>query len=463
MIRHSRNGRVAFRRIGTTLLPLRTPPFGRLLASYTVNQLGDLVGLVALAVLVYRETGDALATSALFIAAQFLPAFAAPALTARVDQTALSRSLTLIYLAEALLFACLALLAEHFVLWLILFVTFVDGTLMLTARGLTRGAVNTVLQPGGLLRQGNGLLNMGFALASVFGAALGGLLVGSVGVTIALLVDAVSFVLVALVLATSGRLPAARTEREQFLTRIRDGFQHVRTNVVARALLSGEALAVMLFSLIVPIEVIYAKETLETTDAGFGLLLSAWCAGIVVGSLLYLALRGRSPLVMILTSTAAIGAAYLGMAAVSSLTAACLFSVLGGAGNGIQWVSVMTLLQERTPPDLQARITGLLESVSSAATGLGFLLGGVIVTVASPPVAYAISGAGVLVLVAIGTVWGIRRRGLAGPAGRRWESPGFPRTRDRFHEAADLSENPPADTMNEAEVPLSAPTDRNPG
>ena len=34
---------------------------------------------------------------------------------------------------------------------------------MLTARGLTRGAVNAVLAARGLLREGNALLNVGFA------------------------------------------------------------------------------------------------------------------------------------------------------------------------------------------------------------------------------------------------------------------------------------------------------------
>ncbi len=75
-------------------------------------------------------------------------------------------------------------------------------------------------------------------------------------------------------------------------------------------------------------------------------------------------------------SSLAIGAAYLGMAVSRELWLACAFSVVGGLGNGVQWVSVMTALQESTPDDLQARITGLLESLTSATTGVGFLLGG---------------------------------------------------------------------------------------
>ena len=80
---------------------------------------------------------------------------------------------------------------------------------------------------------------------------------------------------------------------------------------------------------------------------------------------------------LILLSTLAVGAGYLGMAGTRELWVACAFSVVGGAGNGIQWVAVLTALQEATPADLQARVTSLLESIGSAATGVGFLLGAI--------------------------------------------------------------------------------------
>ena len=122
----------------------------------------------------------------------------------------------------------------------------------------------------------------------------------------------------------------------------------------------------------------------------------------MLGSLIFIAVRRRSTAVLILSSTLAIGAGYLGMAVARELWVACAFSVIGGIGNGIQWVSVMTALQESTPQALQARVTGLLESIASAMTGVGFLIGGVITAVSSPPTAFAISGIGVVVLVAAG-------------------------------------------------------------
>lgn len=406
--------------IAQALAPLRVRPFARLLTSYTVNSIGDSLGIVALAILVYAKTRDPFATTALFIAAEFLPAFLAPVLTARVDQLSLRRVLPVIYLVEAGLFGLMAVVASDFVLTLILALTFADGVFMLTARGLTRGALNGVLAPEGLLREGNGLVNIGFAVSSVGGAALGGLLVQLLGVSTALAVDAASFAVIALLLATSRGLPAAHEEREPFLPRFREGLRFARTDRFARLLLVGQGIALVCFTIVVPIEIVYAKETLDTTDAGYGLLLSAWGAGIVLGSVVFVAVKSRSPFALVLVSTAAIGAAYLGMAATSSLGIACAFSVLGGAGNGVQWVAVMTALQEATPRDLQARITGLLESIASGMTGVGFVLGGLIVSLTSPPVAFTVSGAGVLVLVLFAS--------LSGPAAWRRQAEPTPAT-----------------------------------
>jgi len=316
-------------------------------------------------------------------------------------------------------FGLLALLAGSFSLVPVLALALIDGILMLTARGLSRGAVNFVLEPHGRLREGNGLLNVGFAVASVGGAALGGVLVSVTGVSAALWVDAASFAVIAILLGFSRHLPRAQSSREPIVARTRDGLRYARRHPLVRLLLTGEALAIMFFTLIVPIEIVYAEETLGTDEAGYGILLSSWGAGVVLGSLIFLIVRSRSATVLILLSTLAIGTAYLGMSVSRELWLACAFSVIGGLGNGIQWVSVMTALQESTPAELQARITGLLESIGSAMTGVGFLIGGIITAVFSPPTAFAVSGIGVVLLVIIGAPSTVRSPGPSAAARAR--------------------------------------------
>jgi transmembrane secretion effector len=385
------------------LAPLAVRPFGRLLSSYTLNELGDSVGIVALAVLVYDRTNAVAPTAAFFLAAKFVPALLAPALTAACDQAALRRILPVLYVVEALAFGALALIAHgEFVLVLVLALGLIDGAVALTARSLTRGAVAGVLQPAGLLQGGNALLNVGFAVSTVGGSALGGLLIAELGISTALLVDAASFLAIAILIALTRGLPAAQVEREPFKERFTSGLRFARSNTFVRLLLVGQAVALILFTLVIPIEVIYAKESLGTTSAGFGILLASWGAGIVVGSLIYLLVKRRSAVGLIVVSTAAVGVAYLGMAQADTLLVACLVSVVGGAGNGVQWISVVTALQEHTPTDYQARIVGLLESLGAAMPGVGYVLGGALVAIGSPRTAYAFAGAGVLVLVLSG-------------------------------------------------------------
>jgi MFS family permease len=388
------------------LEPLRVRPFGRLLGSYTVNDLGDSIGVVALSILVYDQTEAVAPTAGFFLIAKFLPALLATVLTAHLDRFGLRRTLPALYGIEAVVFALLAFLAadDRFFLPLVLLLGAIDGTLAITGRGLTRGAVAVLLQPRDLLSEGNALMNLGFAASSVFGAALAGLLISAFGVSVALLVDAASFLAIAAILLVRELPDPEHEDRTPWRERFMDGLEFARDFRPVRTLLLGQALALVCFTVVVPIEVIYAKESLKTTDAGFGLMLSSWGAGIVIGSLLFLWLKSRVGLTMILISSAAVGFAYIGMSQAQTLAVACAFSVLGGAGNGVQWVAVMTQLQEATPSEFQARMSGLLESLGAAMPGVGFLLGGLIVTLGSPRTAFAVAGAGILVLVVIAAV-----------------------------------------------------------
>jgi MFS family permease len=388
--------------VRSSLAPLGVRGYRRLLCSYAVNQLGDAIAIIALSVLVFDHSGSAMATAGLFMAAKFVPALLSPALVARLDQMPVRWTLAAVYASEAIVFGGLALLAVHYSYAGVLVLALIDGTLALTARALSRGAVAAVLEERGLLREGNALMNIGFGASIVVGMLLGGIIVAELGADIGLAIDAVSFAVVAFLMTGLRAIPERAGPTEPMLERMRAGLRHVRTHPPLPLLLSGQAVALMLFTLIIPIEVVYAKRTLGVGDAGFGLLLGAWSGGILVGSLVYFRLAESSATRLVVGSTAIIGVAYAGMAVTGSLAIACALSVLGGIGNGFQWVSVMTMLQEATPSDLQARVIGLLESIGAAMPGIGFLLGGVLTALWSPRVAYGAAGLGILVLSLLG-------------------------------------------------------------
>jgi MFS family permease len=190
---------------------LRAPGFRRLAFSYTVNDLGDTFGLVALAVLVLDQTDSALGTTALFLAGRFVPAFVAPLLTARLDRASPQGVLGGLYAIEAVVFAGLAWLATDFALAGVLVLALVDGTLAITARGVSRGAIANTLEGEGALRAGNAVINGLFSASSVIGPVLGGVVTAAAGPSTALAIDAGSFAVIALVLAAA---PLPRPTRE---------------------------------------------------------------------------------------------------------------------------------------------------------------------------------------------------------------------------------------------------------
>jgi MFS family permease len=398
------------------LSPLRLPGFGQLAGAYTFNELGNWVGEIALAVLVFDETGSPLATAALFIGMHFLPAFLSQGVVARTEPVGTKLVLPALYLGEAVTFSVLALTATHFSLALVVALAIVDGTLAIAARAFTRASSAAVLTPAGRLREGNALINVGFTGAGAVGPALGGLIVAGLGAEAALFLDAASFVAVAAVLALTRSLPQVKSAPERARTRFLAGLGYVRRNRPLAALLAAQAAAFVFFTLVIPIEIVYAKETLDAGDSGYGALLASWGIGMVVGSLLFTAWGGRASLKPLLFfSTLAIGIAYLALAAAGTLLLACLAAGLGGAGNGVQWVSVLSAVQELTVEQFQARVVGLLEASGKAMPGVGFLLGGAIAAILSPRASFLTAGLGVVAVCLAATPplararWGEKR------------------------------------------------------
>ncbi|HKB50295.1 MAG TPA: MFS transporter [Solirubrobacterales bacterium] len=400
--------------------PLRRPAFRRLALSYAVNEMGDWLGVIALSVLVFELTDSALATALLFIGTGFLPALLTPFFVVRLERPPPRFVLPAIYAAEAAAFGVLALLAGHFSLVAVVAVAALDGALALTAKTLTRAVAAAMLEPEGELRAGNAVLNIAFTGGAAVGPALAGAAVAAFGVQSALLLDAASFYLIGWILLTAKPLPQAEPEPGQLREQVRAGLRYIRRNPTLRRLLAAQAGALVFFSVVIPIEVIYAKETLGAGDTGYGLLLGSWGVGMVLGSVVFATLRRASLPVLLFFSTVAIGAGYLGMAGAQVLAIACAASVLGGAGNGIQWVAVVSAVQELTAPTMQARVIGTLESVASAAPGLGYILGGLIATQWSPRAAFLVAGAGVMAIVAISVL----ALGRNWPLDRAKESPG---------------------------------------
>lgn len=394
---------------------LSLAPFRRLAIAYTLNEVADWVATIALTILVFDRTGEAWATAALFLSTRFLPSLAVPAIASYAERRPVRVVLTVGYIAEAALFVLLAVVAADLALLALCLIAMLDGTLAAAARAVTRGATVAILEPAGRLREGNSILNIGFSVMNIAAPAGAGIAVAQFGATGVLWAVAGLFLLLAVTMATAHGTPDGIRQSTPWYTRLREGFTYVRNHRLVRGLLVLQALLLVLFNIAVPIEVIYAKDVLNAGDAGFGALLASWGGGMVVGSLLFARVARRSLAMLVVASTVGVCVGYLGMAVAPTLIAACVAAAVGGMGNGIQWIAVVTAIQEAIDDDMQARAAGMLEAVITAAPGLGFVAGGVLATVWDARTAFAVAGfGGLLVISAAWVVWR-----MTGDAARR--------------------------------------------
>src|SRR5271163_135576 len=145
---------------------------------------------------VFDQTHSAVAVAALLLAGQALPAFAVPAVVARVESSTRRRELSALYFFEAVVTAALAVLLWNFWLPAVLLLAALDGTAALAANALLRAEVarvarEQVVESAGAgqsaeaieaeaqeaERKANAALNVAFSIAFVAGPVVGGAVV----------------------------------------------------------------------------------------------------------------------------------------------------------------------------------------------------------------------------------------------------------------------------------------------
>ena len=240
--------------------------------------------------------------------------------------------------------------------------------------------------------------------ARVIGPAIGGVLIGVIGVAGCFAVNALSFlaVLIALLLMREVELhPAPRGARPRsaraVATSLAEGLRYVRgTPIVALCVfvigvISGVA---MNFNVIIPP---LARLTLQIGAPGLGALMAAVGFGSLTGALTVAALREprRSMIV--------IGGALLGAFSVAAGVAASSDSVLAvpltalalfGAGFGAisMAATANASIQTTTPPALRGRVMSVYTTVFAGSTPIGGLATGAVVAALGATGALEVAG-----------------------------------------------------------------------
>jgi MFS family permease len=388
---------------GVNLL-LKERDFRLIVVAVGLSSFGDVLAAVALTIRVHDLTGSGFAVATLLLADLVAHVLFAPWAGILVDRVETVRVLAAVSLGQAAVAVALAF--THSVPLLV-------GLLFLLGAGATvvTPAVLAIL-PNVVVRDRTTPANASLEIARYAGATAGpvvaGVLAATIGTGAALLADAGSFAALAIAAALLRvRRPPEGAGREGTgeRARARDGFSFLWGEPVLQ--LAAVVLTItVVFAVMDNVALVFfAKDTLETGDSGYGILVSAWTAGMVAGIFLVARrLRTQSLAPGVILADATTGVAVLTAAAWPVFPFAIGLFVVGGAGNGIGNVARRSLIHHRTPDRLHGRVFAANAALLSSGQIAAVALGGIFVEAIGPRVTLLVAGAGTVAVSIIGLV-----------------------------------------------------------
>ena len=364
--------------------------------------MGDAVSMVALVVLVVQITGSAAAVGGILVA-HLLPTLASPLAGVFADR--LDRRVVLVVsdLARAILITGVVFTRDLVTLYILVFLiglarTFFNPTI--------RAAFPSVVAEGDLTRA-NALIGGTFSVSVAAGPAFAGLLVATAGVNAAFLLDAATYLVSAAFLSRIALPRSQDPSGAGFVQELRAGLSYLAGARVPLAVVIGTFLTILTINITVPAEVFLAKETFEAGDIGYGLLVSVWGGGMILGSALMAMLGDRFNLVSLyLLGLFSIALALAATGVAPTFFLALMALAIAGVSNGVDNVTRDTILQKRVPEALLGRVFSVRYLSYGAAEVLAYPAGGLVVDAIGPRYTYLFAGAataaaGLLIMVLI--------------------------------------------------------------
>ena len=377
-----------------------------------VSQVGNWVTLVASTLLVLHLTRNGLAVG-LLGAAQFLPVLVIGPFAGLIADRSDKRRL-LVFTQTLALFQSLALATIAFMphpsVPAIYAVAFVGGIITAFDNPPRRAFVVEMVPE----RNVNNAVSLNSAMmtgARVFGPALAGLLVTTVGYGWCFAVDAVSYlaVIAGLVAMRSAELrPSPVPPRGP--GQVREGMRYVRSVPELRLVVIVMAIVgtfAFNFSTVVPL---FVTRTLHGSDAEFTILFSVISLGSVTGALV-MARRSVISIRHVMIACIAFGVAMLVMAPVPNLATSFPVAFLIGVASIAFMTTSTAVIQYRAAPEMRGRVLALQTMVFLGSTPIGGPLLGGIIDLTNARVGVAIGGVAALVAGGYGLA-SLRRTGV---------------------------------------------------
>ncbi|HEX5902437.1 MAG TPA: MFS transporter [Actinomycetota bacterium] len=361
----------------------------RLALARLISITGGAAAFAALNFTIYERTG-----SAAWLSASLLLTFGASGLFAPLggmlgDRFDRQRVMIASDLAGAAAFAAMAFVEDPALLLAIGFVTAVVETPFWSA---SQAAIPNLVSKDEL-PWANGLLQLGANAGIMLGPAVGGVLLAVIGAGMVFGLNALSFVLSALVVATvRGRFSEDRSEHEDEHRGIKAGFVFIAHDRILRILVIAWTVFVFGIGMVMVADVPLVEE-FGSGATGYGLLIGCWGAGSVLGSLAGRKLNERIEPKALFVGTAVIGVTTAGVALSPWFPPVLVLILLAGAADAVVMVADRSIQQRRTPDVVRSRVVSASESMITIALAFGFVLGGPALELLGPRGVYAAGGA----------------------------------------------------------------------
>jgi DHA3 family macrolide efflux protein-like MFS transporter len=325
-----------------------------------VSNLGDWINYVAMFALVYQQTHSPLAVVWLRLVHILPELLLGPFAGVFVDRWSRKRTLAISPLIAGA-FLCL-LVFEHPVALVYVAELIITLTAMVFDPAVSASIPN-IVAPEDLV-PANTLSRITATLATVAGGLAGGVLVSGVGAPLAFALDALSFLIIAL-LVTTVRVPEepSRASVRSIERELLEGVRYLRDRPLLANVVTAGALFLLAPSAMFTLGIVFAQSVLNAGAVGYGVLLAGLGAGSFVGAIFLILFRGRfrEDLAFAVTGIG-LGAAIalLGLSR-SLLLAAAMYGVAGSM-TVINSVSAVTLVQRLVPDRLRGRIFGVVST-----------------------------------------------------------------------------------------------------
>lgn len=387
-----------------------------------LSVVGDQVTRLAVALLVFQRTGSSLLAAATYACSYLTWLLGGPVLSALADRLPRRRLMIACDVARALL--VLVLVIPGLPLWALFAVLILVG-LLAPPFDAARSALLADILLGERYVVGSALSSAVAQAGQVAGFLAGGALVALLGTSGALLVDASTFMLSALLLGALVRdRPVAdrsdvdagsRAGATSLRAEVRDGMALVARTPALRGLLGWGVLSAVITIAPEGLAVSVA-DRLDGGPAAAGVLTAAVPAGFLLGSWLVLRLpQERRPALFPWLVVLSAGMLMLSPL-LEHVVVIALVWLVAGVGTALQLVANAAFVQA-VPPHQRGRAFGVAGTALMAVQGVVLLGAGALADVIGPRHSVAaVAAAGLAVLLVVTLVGGSRRRQAQGEA-----------------------------------------------